>query len=333
MDLQDQLKNLFPDHQFEEKEVVVSVNTLDSNIVTDQETKKVLINVIDKVTEVIIDDNEDDSTPIINEHFIEQSSQMSEDDNSLLAESERLSKMDNETFIGINIRDSRENSSILSLEGKDISSKIDSNNNKHIVISNNMESVDKQITNSIVQDSVVHNAQFMINFKSPIFNDAQNLQLLQQKQQLLQKITNKVAQDLIKNKAKNGSVAQAQVVSVKQVSHRISMDTKSRLEESVEEFNDINKKLHFTGSVNNQISYSVQGQSNIQKMRSVKDNSAYSNAIVGNLKTEFQDLINKKLQQIKPKSKSYNGNDTSKPNFGVPKRGKTFNSTKFIRLV
>ena len=319
--------------EFEEKEVVVSVNTLDSNIVTDQETKKVLINVIDKVTEVIIDDNEDDSTPIINEHFIEQSSQMSEDDNSLLAESERLSKMDNETFIGINIRDSRENSSILSLEGKDISSKIDSNNNKHIVISNKMESVDKQITNSIVQDSVVHNAQFMINFKSPIFNDAQNLQLLQQKQQLLQKITNKVAQDLIKNKAKNGSVAQAQVVSVKQVSHRISMDTKSRLEESVEEFNDINKKLHFTGSVNNQISYSVQGQSNIQKMRSVKDNSAYSNAIVGNLKTEFQDLINKKLQQIKPKSKSYNGNDTSKPNFGVPKRGKTFNSTKFIRLV
>ena len=318
---------------FVEKEIVASVNTLDSTVVTDQETKKVLINVIDKVTEVIVDDNEDDTSPIINEHFIDQTKEMTEDDNSLLSESERLSKMDNESFVGIVIRDSRENSSILSLENKDISSKIDSENHKHIVISNKMESVDKQITNSVVQDSIVHNAQFMINFKSPLFNDSKNLQLLQQKQQLLQKITNKVAQDLINNKAKEGNMGQAQVISVKQVSHRISMDTKSRVEESIQEFNDVNKKLHFTGSVNNQISYSIGGQSTVKNMRSVKDNSAYSNAIVGNLKTEFQDLISKKLQQIKAKSKSYSGNTNTKQNFNIPKRGKTLNSAKFIRLV
>jgi hypothetical protein len=320
--------------EFVEHEVIVPLDTMDSNVVADNKTQQVLINVIEKTRDVLVEEGEeDDLQPIINNHFINKSSELNEDDQILMEMTESLSRQDSENFVGLHIQDSREKGSVLDLENKNISQKIDSQNNKHITISQKNESVSRQIVDQIETHSVKQNAQFEIHFKSTVLSGDKPEALMEAQRKLMQKLTAQSVQRLIKDKL-NGNAGEVKVLNVQSTSHRISMDSKSRLEESVQLFNEFNKDAHISGTKQNQIVYSSDGIQVDRVMRSSKDNQIYSNAIIGGMKNQFQKMVNDQMQKLSVKSKSFNASSgTSNMGLGEIKRKKTSHSTKFIRLV
>ena len=338
--LEDELFNVEDNNMFEKEEVVVEQSDIESNIKEDNSNELILVKVIEKERDMIV--NEDELSlnvqPIVNEHIIVK-------DQSKLSENEKISqkitsemiKLDQTNNFGIIIADDRSRNVSVDMEGLNVNQTIDSNNKKHISFSRDSETIERQIEDENLNSRITMNSQMVLRFQTTIDGDESNNQaLLKKKMEALQKLTEKTMKDMASKKNMTAKITSVKVTSQQMSSQRIQMNTRTSIQESIQEFNEISHSSNFKGANNNTIVYRDSNDIGSKFVSSQKDTKNYINSLLGDSQSSIKNLVQKTIGSLRFKSKSWSGNTTKKDLVKLKPKSSSFSGNskkKNFRLV